>query len=60
MTQEEHAKQITDAIQAAENDGLSVEIVNDCCGCSRMSLEIFDDEFMDDPEQRILIMGERK
>ena len=49
MTKEEHAKAITDAIEAAEADGFETTIENECCGCSRMTLEVDD----------IVILGER-
>lgn len=40
MTKQEHRDAIASAIAAAEADGHVVEITNDCCGCSRMTLRI--------------------
>lgn len=61
MTQEEHAEAIRAAITAAEADGFHVEITNECCGCSRMALEIGPaDANWSDSTTTSLVMGERR
>lgn len=36
----EHFQKIKEVVRAAEADGFDVTIENECCGCSRMTLEI--------------------
>lgn len=60
MNQQQHAQEIMNAVNAAENDGFSVGIVNDCCGCNLMSLEIGpNSDDWSDPDKLTLILGER-
>ena len=41
---------IESAIQDAENNGYSVDVVNDCCGCSSLALEIASKDGLDGPQ----------
>lgn len=59
MTQEEHRIAIREAIRAAELDGFEVAIMNECCGCSRMSLEIGPAGCWDGTEN-VVVIGERR
>ena len=38
MNRSYHEQAIKNAIQHAEDDGYTVEIENECCGCSKMYL----------------------
>lgn len=60
-TQREHANAIRDAINAAIADGFETDILNECCGCSSMTLEIAPHEAeLFGGEQDIVIMGDRR
>lgn len=61
MDMKQHHAAIRDAIEAAMRDGFEVEIMNDCCGCGTMSLEIGPEHAdWDDYSNLTMILGERR
>lgn len=61
MDLKQHHAAIRDAIEAAKADGFEVDIMNECCGCNTMSLEIGpEDADWDDDSNLMLVMGERR
>lgn len=53
-----HAELIADAIQVAEESGFDVTIENQCCGCSKMTLEISAKEDTDGSNSRMIMRSE--